>query len=291
MLKYGDTIGIISPSHVADPRGYETYINGIERLGFRVKTGENLYKDTYGYTASTEERAADLNRMIRDETVKLIFFGGGYGSVDLIPYIDYQSLRERPKMFFSYSDGTSILNAVYAQTGVPVYYGQTPGLYGNVSDYDKRQFLLHFVEGPGTEHVPNSEWRTVTAGCCEGRLLGGYLHNFVLSLGNQYFPYRADEKYILFLEDAEKFRTVPGVSMLLSCLAQSPLMEQVTGLLLGHYAEDVPQAFFGVLERFGEKHKIPVAYCDDFGHGVNHAIIPIGRRAVLDTEKKTLQYK
>lgn len=45
------------------------------------------------------------------------------------------------------------------------------------------------------------------------------------------------------------------------------------------------------MERFGKKYSIPVAYCDDFGHGSNHAIFPIGRGAVLDTENKTLLFK
>ncbi len=45
------------------------------------------------------------------------------------------------------------------------------------------------------------------------------------------------------------------------------------------------------MERFGKRYSIPVAYCDDFGHGSNHAIFPIGRGAVLDTKNKTLLFK
>ena len=89
LLKYGDTIGIISPSSVADPNKCEEYAMGIEELGFRVKFGKNIYKDTYQFTASVAERVDDLNEMIYDEDVKLVFFGGGWGSVDLLPYIYY----------------------------------------------------------------------------------------------------------------------------------------------------------------------------------------------------------
>ncbi len=38
-LKYGDTIGIICPSYVADQNDYEKYKRGIEKLGFKVKFG------------------------------------------------------------------------------------------------------------------------------------------------------------------------------------------------------------------------------------------------------------
>ena len=71
LLKKGDTIGIISPSWVADRNDYAKYAEGIERLGFRVKFGRNIYKDTYRYTASTEERADDLNEMIQDDSIKM----------------------------------------------------------------------------------------------------------------------------------------------------------------------------------------------------------------------------
>lgn len=291
ILKYGDTIGIISPSWVADKNDYEKYAKGIEKLGFQIKFGKNIYKDTYQYTASVKERVDDINEMIHDESVKMIFFGGGYGSVDLIPYIDYKKIKENPKLFLSYSDGTSILNAVYAQTGITTYYGQTPGLYSNLSEYDRKQFISHLVDGDVHYHVTNSNWHTIKAGCSEGILIGGYLVNFVLTLENRFFPYQMDKNYILFIEESEKFQSVYDVSMFLTCIGQSRLMERVTGLLFGHYSDDISPLLFEILKRFGEKYGIPIAYCDDFGHGVNHAIFPIGREAFLDTENHMLLFQ
>lgn len=291
ILKYGDTIGIISPSWVADKNDYEKYAKGIEKLGFQIKFGKNIYKDTYQYTASVKERVDDINEMIHDESVKMIFFGGGYGSVDLIPYIDYKKIKENPKLFLSYSDGTSILNAVYAQTGITTYYGQTPGLYSNLSEYDRKQFISHLVDGEVHHHVTNSNWHTIKAGCSEGILIGGYLVNFVLTLENRFFPYQMDKNYILFIEESEKFQSVYDVSMFLTCIGQSRLMERVTGLLFGHYSDDISPLLFEILKRFGEKYGIPIAYCDDFGHGVNHAIFPIGREAFLDTENHMLLFQ
>lgn len=289
-LRHGDTIGIISPSWVANKKDYENYTRGIEELGFQVKLGKNIYKDTYRFTASVKERVDDLNEMIYDETVKMIFFGGGYGSIDLLPYIDFDEIKKNPKLFLSYSDGTSILDAIYAQTGITTYYGQTPGLYDHVSNYDKQQFLSHFAEGNVTNYISNSNWHTLTSGYCRGHLIGGYLFNFVLSLGNKFFPYPLNQDYILFIEESEKYQSVQDVSMLLSCIEQNPLMERVKGLLFGHYSDDTPLFLFEVLERFGQNHHIPIAYCDDFGHGTNHAIFPVGIEAHLDTQGQTLSF-
>ena len=68
-------------------------------------------------------------------------------------------------------------------------------------------------------------------------------------------------------------------------------MGQVTGLLFGHYSNEASPLLFEVLERFGKKYNIPVVYCDDFGHGYNHAIFPIGKEAFLDTKNKTLLFQ
>ena len=142
-----------------------------------------------------------------------------------------------------------------------------------------------------TDYTSNSDWHTITEGCCKGVLVGGYLVNFVLTLGNRFFPYQTDKNYILFIEELDQFQSIQDVSMFLTCIGQSRLMEQVTGLLFGHYSDDVSSLLFEVLERFGKKYNIPVAYCDDFGHGANHAIFPIGREALLDTKNKTLLFQ
>ncbi len=289
-LNIGDTIGIISPSHVATTDRYRKIIAGIEGKGFRVKTGANLYKDTYGYSATEYERADDLNNMVADREVKLVFFGGGYGSLDLLPYIDYDCIKRNPKLFLSYSDGTSILNAINTKTGLITYYGQMPGIFENISDYNFEQFSSHLLRRDATDFVSNSKWYSLNPGICEGVLLGGYTLNFALSVNSRYLQIDRDRQYILFLEDHEKFNTVADVSMLLSHIEQSELMGNVTGLLFGSYSDAVNEQLLARLERLGRKHNIPVAYCDDFGHGLNHAIFPVGCYAKLDTRNNTMQF-
>lgn len=80
-LKIGDTIALVSPSHVAVREEYQKLIAGMEAKGFRVKEAPNLYKHAYGYSASEEERAEDFNRMVADEEVKMIFSGAVTGKM------------------------------------------------------------------------------------------------------------------------------------------------------------------------------------------------------------------
>lgn len=288
LLKKGDTIGLISPSHIADPERYTGLISHIQGLGFSVKTGANLYRSTYGYSATEKERSDDLNEMVADPDVKLIFFGGGYGSIELLPFIDYRQIKKSPKLFLSYSDGTSILNIITAKTGLITYYGQTPGNFAPPSDYTRFQFFSHLVEGNVREFVPNSIWQTAVPGKCEGTLIGGYLLNFALLLGSPYFVWDRTKRYVLFLEDHERFSSVLQVSALLSHIEQSDFMKNVSGLLFGSYSEPFSELLFERLQRFGHKNGIPVVVCDDFGHGANHAILPVGRRVLLDAAENTM---
>ena len=291
-LSKNGTIGIICTSHVADAEKMALCAAAIERLGFKVKLGANIYKDTYGYAASAKERAADLNDMVKDGSVQMILFGGGEGAVEVLPHIDYESIRRHPKIFTSYSDGTSILNAIFAQTGLITYNGITPNKFTDLRYYDYRQFCMHFVEGHTAKtFVSDSKWRTIHNGVCEGTLLGGYALLFGLMLSNSYFKYDTSKRYILFLEDHEHFSQVGAVSTFLAFIEQNHFMRNVSGLLFGHYSENVPDDLLRSLARFGERNNIPVVYTDDFGHGTRHAILPIGMNAVLDAGKQTLEFK
>jgi muramoyltetrapeptide carboxypeptidase len=284
-------IGLFSPCHVAEAERYAPMIAAMERLGFRVKLGANFYKDSYGYTASAEERAADLNALVADDEVGMVLFGGGEGGVEILPLIDYENIRRHPKIFCSYSDGTPILNAIHAKTGVVTYYGTSPGVFADLRYYDYMQFCSHFVEGYGAaQFVSDSPWRTIRGGSCTGTLIGGYTSQFALMQSNPYFGYDPNRKYLLFLEDHEHFSDVGAVAACLAYIGQSLFMQSVVGLIFGHYSANVPDDLLRCLGRFGKQHQIPVVYTDDFGHGTRHAILPIGVDATLDAASQTLHF-
>ena len=100
----------------------------------------------------------------------------------------------------------------------------------------------------------------------------------------EYFPVDLSEPHILFLEDHQKFGGEDHVSAMLGYIEQSDFMKSVCGLVFGNYSDSPCPNLYARLRVLGERQGIPVVYCDDFGHGANHAILPIGRRARLDTE-------
>lgn len=300
-LPQNGIIGLCAPCHIplyeAAPgqeipwsQEYKNIIGSMEKEGFRVVQAGNMYKKTWGFLASDTERAADLNQLAADPSVDYILFGGGEGAPEVLPYLNYELFKANPKRICSYSDGTSILNAIWATTGLETYYGQDPTLFTDWTDYNRRHFEGHILNDSMTVHEKNSPWLDLNPGTAEGVLVGGYLLNFALLLGTKYFPVDNNEPHILFLEDHKFFGEEDHVSAMLGYIEQSDFMGSVTGLIFGNYADHPCPDLYARLKVLGERHHIPVVYCDDFGHGENHAILPIGRRSRLDADKGELAY-
>jgi len=289
-LQPGDTIGIISPCGKLDEGCFDTAYDTLRAKGYKIKESRWMYSGTNGYAGSEKERAADLNAMVLDDTVKMILFCGGYVSNEILPLIDFEAMKAHPKLYSSYSDGTSILNAVWAKTGLVTYYGQDPGVFRDPDDYNNSYFEGWFVHPPMTDFVPRTPWQTFSAGTGEGIIVGGYTLNFAMMMGGDFFPFDETQEYLLIMEDHEAFNTPAEVSALLSHVGQSRLMPHVRGLIFGDYSDKHYDELDGVLTRFGRRHSIPVVYCHDFGHGRSHAVLPIGVRARLDADRQTLRF-
>ena len=292
LLHPGDTIGLASPSWLATEESVGPAVAALEELGYRVRLAPHSFAHGWDYAASPEERADSFNALIRDPEVRLVFFGGGEGADDLIPLLDYDAASRDPKLYLSYSDGTSILNPIHAKTGLVTLYGQRPGTMPGIVDrnpmaYHREQFAAFSTSLP-KRHSAAAPWHTLTPGRAEGMLVGGYLANAIFLASNGWMLPPDAGDLILFLEDHEMFNGIEALSAHIGRLELCPLMRRAKGLLFGRYADAPNPQVLDRLTRLGEKWGIPVAYCDDFGHGKNNAILPIGVRAALDTVNCTL---
>ena len=126
-LQRGDQIGIFSPSSPATVTAhlrFERSKRFLESKGFEIVEGNLTGKiDTYR-SGTPKERAAELNELIRNPTIKLIMSTiGGTNSNSILPYIDYEAFKASPKIVVGYSDSTAVLLSLYAKTGIPTFYG------------------------------------------------------------------------------------------------------------------------------------------------------------------------
>lgn len=282
-LKADDTIGIISPCYTLEPEWLGESVPHLENMGFHVKFAAHAFSHTWDYAGSAEERAADFNAMIADEQVQCLLFGGGEVSNEILPLIDYEAAARHPKILCSFSDSTTILNAVAAKTGLVTFNGASVSTFDHPTAYDLASFRARLMSD-SLVYEKAGEWTALRGGSAAGRLIGGYLVNFALLQNGAYLPLDRKEKYLLFLEDHESFCPPPAVARNFAHLEQSGLFGQVTGLIWGHYSDSPQPVVDAILSRIAGRYRIPVVKTDDFGHGENHAILPIGAAARLDAD-------
>ena len=117
-LKKGDEIRVIAPSRSMTRLNEETIrlaTKRLENLGLKVTFGKNVMKSQDIYECATiKERIEDLHVAFLDKNVKAILtVVGGYNANQLLKYIDYNIIRNNPKIFCGLSDITALQNAIY----------------------------------------------------------------------------------------------------------------------------------------------------------------------------------
>ncbi|TDM02421.1 LD-carboxypeptidase [Macrococcus carouselicus] len=128
-LKAGDTVALVSISSglAGEPDLKWRTEQGIKRLeevfGLKVKVMPHALKNIDYLYQYPEKRAEDLHAALLDDEVRGIICAiGGYESVRLLPYIDFDILRQHPKVFSGYSDST-VQHLMFYQSGVSTSYG------------------------------------------------------------------------------------------------------------------------------------------------------------------------
>ncbi len=318
-LKTGDTIGFISPSSpvtASAPKRFKRAVDFLTRKGFVLKAGKLTGKSDHYRSGSIRERAEEINELIRDDEVKCIISTiGGYNSNSLLPYIDYESLKKKPKIIIGYSDMTAILFAVHKKCGIPAFYG--PALVATFGEFEPfnemsyryfRDVLMEkrlpytyekpdiwtdeFVnwesqEGP-KKSKPN-KWITVNGGTAEGRMITGNLNTMYGIWGSGYFP-EINKGDILFIEDALK--NAAEVERAFSFLKVNGVFDRIGGLILGKH-EQFDSMGTGrdprmILQEVLGEYSFPFIAEVDCSHTHPMFTIPIGARFRMDADNQEL---
>lgn len=262
-LKFGDTIGIFSPSTPITafcPKRFRRAKEYLINKGFNIVEGSLTGKSDFYRSGSIKDRAEELNDLIRNPEVKCIMSTiGGMNSNSILPYIDYEALKNNPKIIIGYSDVTAILLAIYAKTGITTYYG--PALvasFGELEpfvDYTYKYFkeiLLENTNIPYSYEAPkywteelidwesqdrgkeerDNNWIKVNEGIVRGRVIGGNLDTMQGIWGSEYMP-NIKEGDILFIEDSLK--DIATIERSFSLLKVSGVLDKVSGIILGKH--------------------------------------------------------
>lgn len=295
-LRPGDLIGLVSPAGI--PRPAEKIQLGaryLESRGYRVLVGKHAARE-HGYLAGTdEERAEDLNAMIRDSRVKAIFASrGGYGSQRIVSAVDFDALRQQPKIVSGFSDITGLQLAIWRRCKLVTFSGPMPAVEFRqpVDPYTEERFWRLLVSGECEvlNNPPELPPRTILPGTASGVLLGGNLALVAATLGTTYCP--SFRNSILVLEDVgeEPYR----VDRMLTQLRNAGVCP--SGVAFGKFtlcAPKDPQAPSFTIPQlqddFARRLNVPAIAELQYGHVPKKLTVPFGVRARLDPAVGTIQ--
>lgn len=286
-LKLGNTIGVIAPSDPIINKNIEelkTAKEIIENLGFKVKFSKNLFSNSNGYSASAREKAEDINAMFVDKEVKMIWCAkGGENCNSTFEYIDYELIKQNPKIVCGYSDITSLTNIITAKTKLVTFSGTNfKTVATDETDYSLKEVIKRFVDGNLELGTIEDKYTTIKEGKSEGKLIGGNLSLIRSMVAGKYSIDFADK--ILFLEELG-FETGPALaSNFLYYLKQNDVFSKIKGLWIGNYEhESGIELEKIILDVIGDEYKFPIIKSNNFGHIERKTVIPIGTKAKIDT--------
>lgn len=289
-LKKGDTIGIIAPSDPISEKNKAELLEAKEKMekeGFIIKFSRHLFSNINQYSATAQEKAEDLNAMFADQEVKMIWCAkGGENSNSTFDYLDYELIRQNPKIFCGYSDITSLSNAIYSQTGLVTFHGTNfKTTVTDETDWSYQEIRKRLVQGSLEIGDSQDQYQTIQEGVAEGILVGGNL-SLVRAMTTGKYQIDFQDK-ILFLEEFG-LETDPALANnFLYFMKQNGVFEKIKGLWIGYYEHESGISLEKIiLDVIRQEYNFPIIKSNNFGHTEKKTVIPIGTKAKIDTTKQ-----
>jgi muramoyltetrapeptide carboxypeptidase len=299
-LQSGATIGLVAPSSPSwAEQGIERSVSFFENRGFRVVVASHCRESTGYLAGSDRDRAADLNSFFADPSIDAIFcIRGGYGAMRMVEFLDWNTIRENPKIFVGYSDISVLHTAIARNAGFVTFHGPMP-VSDMIPGFDRfsEKSLFSTLDGslPDTGNpdgfplgcLPLGDART---GIAEGILCGGNLTLIHAMIGT---PYELDTREkILFLEDVDEEPF--DVDRMLTHLRLAGKLDGCAGFLLGEWTNcssrgsyafsmTVEEVLADIIGRTGK----PVITGVRAGHCSPLLTIPFGVRARIDSATRS----
>ncbi len=316
-LNIGDEIRIIAPSRSMQILSESVIKIATERLGkmgFKITFAKNVNNSSNNdfKCASISDRIEDLHEAFKDKNVKAILTViGGYNVNQILDYIDYDLIKENPKILCGFSDITALSNAIYTKTGLVTYYGPHFSSFGmkHGFDYTMQYFEKMLMNNTKVVIEDSNEWsddswfknqedrnfikndgmKIINPGNAEGKIIGGNLCTLNLLQGTEYMPNVDDA--ILFIEDDDLVGNefIREFDRDLQSLLHSSKGKTIKGIIIGRAEKGSnmnDDKWKEIIETKQELKNIPVIINANFGHTTPIFTFPIGGRVKINADKE-----
>jgi muramoyltetrapeptide carboxypeptidase len=329
-LLKGDKMAMISPSGCAAalfPHRIERGVEFLKHLGFEVEVYPTVSKNFYGSAGTPEERAADIHKAFADKTVKAIIAAtGGITLNEVLPILDYELIKDNPKIFCGYSDNTLLCFALMTQANLLSFYGPCLihqfGEYPEPLSYSVESFLSTLVRGEPNTILPSSHWTDevlnwfekadltrprhlysnadghswLRGGYSKAPIIAGCIHSLLQLKGTKYAPdYKGKALVLDFSEAVENFAKGFPLEYVASQLAEFTMaggFDQISALVLGRpfgYSEDERKEFIEVVIRQTKAYNFPILANVNIGHADPIITLPMNAMCELDSSQNTFR--
>lgn len=286
-IEKGCKVGIVCCSNGQAPI-YKNKIDRLEdqllQLGVIPIFSSHIYENDSVFSGSAKERAESLMSFYRDEEIKAIFdISGGDIANEILPYLNFEVIARTKKVFWGYSDLTTIINAIYAKTGKWSVLYQVRNL---IYDDAKNQGM-NFGNSIlcGRDDLFRFRYEFLQKEEMRGIVVGGNIRCLLKLAGTRYWPDMRQK--ILLLESLGG--TVPQMVTYLSQLKQIGVFDEIGGILLGTFTtmekEKCCPDITELVKRYAGK-DIPIAKTGEIGHGTDSKGIVIGRELTFTVSQK-----
>ena len=280
-LKPDSTIGIISPSYWLDEKVLKQTSKHFTDLGYKIILGSSNFLRNGPFAGTPQDRAKDIHEMFKNPKVDAIICArGGYGANKVLPLLDYDLIKNNPKIFLGYSDITAFLLSISQKTELITFHGPMLSSFEeNFIDYNYLRMLkvLQLNNKRKIFSSPTSPVKVLKSGIGRGRIWGGNMTLLINRLGtpNALFT----ENIILFLEDVNEY--LYSFERNLIQMYESKMLNNINGLIIGelYNFKDEPVPFNKntdeIVMDICNKLDIPIISNFPCGHGKYQCTLPI----------------
>lgn len=287
-----DTIGIIALSGAIESE--ESILRAkkyFESKGYNVVLSDNIF-DKNRYLAGTDEKKVEeLHKFFANPEIKMILCArGGYGAIRLLDKIDWELIKNNPKIFAGYSDVSALQAMILKKTGLVTFYSpMASGDFGGeeILKRVEKSFFDALSNTKILEISPDKKKsKTYFAGEAKGILFGGNLATIVSLCGQDFIP---DEKFIFFAEDLGE-DTYKIDKMMTQLLNIPQFSKNLAGIILGDFLDIKNKKHFDELfVEIGAKYKLPIISGFKITHAKEKITLPYGAKAEFSTTDKVLK--
>ncbi len=298
-LQKGDEIRVVAPScslsYVWKEKAQKA-LRCLENQGFYVTFSKHSREKDDWNSSSVQSRVEDIHEAFLDDNVKAILTAiGGFNVNQILAHIDYEIIRQHPKIICGYSDITALLSAVYAKTGLITYHGAHFSTFGfdMEAEYTQRAFFDCVMKQDKILINPSQtakQYTVIQQGVCEGTIIGGNLCTLNLLQGTQFMP-QSDE-IVLFVEDDNIMGDyfIYEFDRNFQSLLQAYGTERIKGVVFGRFDDSCKMSSDVAKMIIADKlpKDIPVIFGVDFGHVFPMITFPIGGRVRMEANDDPL---